>query len=166
MCNFAVTSVVILSATTLFLGAVPTHAGIIDDFINDITGGAEEAIDDAINFPDFPSGGAEDSGSCTQSITPATYYEFEMRNNTPDTVYYSINGTEYSLYSGYYHNHRIQRTSGSNDGCGGGSTYSATVDWDYSFADGYQGNSFTLPISNYDSWYEFYLDSYNEIAVR
>lgn len=111
-------------------------------------------------FGACPSSGDDGgSGAEIQVITPPTYYEFQIRNGTNNIVYFSINGTQYTLQPGYRQDFRYQRTSGSNSGGTSGQHYTTTIRWDREYADGYQGNSFTLPFSNYDSWYEFQSDN-------
>lgn len=104
-------------------------------------------------FGACPSGG--DGGSEIQVVTPATYYQFEIRNATNGTVYYSINGQHYSLPPGYHQSYRYPRTSGSSSGGSIGTRYNAVISWDGQYTTGYQARNFTLPFSNYDGWYEF-----------
>jgi hypothetical protein len=101
------------------------------------------------------NGNGSESGSDIQVVTPPTYYDFQVRNATNGTIYFSINGTRYSLPSGHRQQLRYQRTSGSSSGGRSGQHYSTTIRWDGDYAEGYQARSFTLPFSNYDSWYEF-----------
>jgi hypothetical protein len=95
------------------------------------------------------------SGAEIQVITPATYYDFQVRNTTNDIVNFSINGTRYTLQPGYRQDFRYQRTAGSSSGGGSGQHYTVTIRWDGAYASGYQDSSFVLPFSGFDSWYEF-----------
>jgi hypothetical protein len=102
------------------------------------------------------SGGGEAE---TQVMTPPTYYSFELRNSTNHPMSFTINGTQYILQPGARSPYRYQRTSGSSSGGSTGTHYSTTISWDGDYAPGVQIRNFTLPFSNFDSWYEFRSDS-------
>jgi hypothetical protein len=109
--------------------------------------------------------GDEGGGAETQVITPATFYEFEIRNATRTAIYFAVNNTQYSLQPGTRQNFRIRRSSGSSSGGSSGDHYNATISWDGDYPEGYQARSFTLPISGYDSWYEFRSDDNRTIYL-
>jgi len=102
-------------------------------------------------------GGCTDASedSTTPTVTDPTYYEFEIRNGTRQTIYYVINQHQYSLPPGYRQSYVYPRTSGSMSGGGEGERSYVQIRWDGQYAPGAQVERFTLPFDGYDYWYEF-----------
>lgn len=102
----------------------------------------EEVIEDPADalIRDRPSG--SESSSCLAVWTHEDY-EFRISNETSNTVYYSINGDDFSLSAGYYRNHSYPKARGSNS-CNTVRYSLPRIEFDYSYTSGYQARSYNI----------------------
>lgn len=80
--------------------------------------------------------------SCIAVMTN-TFYEFRINNSTGHTVYYGINGVNFSLSDGYGRDHRYQRAYGTNS-CNVQYYNQPRIKFDYSYQSGFQERSYTV----------------------
>ena len=96
-----------------------------------------------------------ESSSCLAVWTHEDY-EFRISNETDNTVYYSINGDDFSLSAGYYRNHSYPKARGSNS-CDTVRYGLPRIEFDYSYTSGYQARSYN---TGDDSAYQFEVSGY------